>query len=61
MHYPPTPPPLYHLQLFEEEIFGPVVAMSVFDDEEEVVVRANNTRAGKGWLLRPLASKPPAS
>lgn len=34
-------------QLFEEEIFGPIVAVSTFDEEKEVVKRANNTRAGE--------------
>ncbi len=29
-----------------EEIFGPVVAMSVFDDEEEVIAAANNSEFG---------------
>jgi succinate-semialdehyde dehydrogenase/glutarate-semialdehyde dehydrogenase len=32
--------------VMQEETFGPVAAISVFDTEEEVVERANNTRYG---------------
>lgn len=34
------------MRIVREEIFGPVLAMLVFDDEDEVIVRANNTRFG---------------
>ncbi len=34
------------LSLVQEEIFGPVVAVSAFDDWQELVVRANQTRYG---------------
>jgi len=34
------------MQIVREEIFGPVLAMLVFDDEAEVVRRANATRFG---------------
>jgi len=33
-------------KVFTEEIFGPVVAISPFDTEEEVVARANSVRVG---------------
>jgi len=33
-------------RLTEEEIFGPVAAISVFDDEDEAVAAANNTEFG---------------
>jgi acyl-CoA reductase-like NAD-dependent aldehyde dehydrogenase len=32
--------------LMQEEIFGPVVCVTSFRDEEEVIERANNTRYG---------------
>jgi len=35
-----------HLSLVQEEIFGPVVAVSAFDDWEELVERVNQTRYG---------------
>jgi aldehyde dehydrogenase (NAD+) len=31
-----------------EEIFGPVVAINTFENEEEVLQRANNTNYGLG-------------
>lgn len=31
---------------YEEEIFGPVVCVTTFHDEDEVIDRANNTRYG---------------
>ena len=34
------------MQLFREEIFGPVVAIMPFDDEEEVVASANDSEFG---------------
>ena len=34
------------MEIFEEEIFGPVSAVSTFRSEDEVVARANNTRYG---------------
>ncbi len=34
------------LQLFQEEIFGPVASVSSFTDEKEVVTRANSTPYG---------------
>jgi betaine-aldehyde dehydrogenase len=34
------------MRIVREEIFGPVLAMLVFDDEDEVIARANNTRFG---------------
>jgi len=33
-------------QVFQNEIFGPVAAVSSFEDEEEVIARANATRVG---------------
>jgi len=35
-----------HMRIVREEIFGPVLALLVFDDEAEVIRRANNTRYG---------------
>jgi len=35
-----------HMRIVREEIFGPVLSMLVFDHEDEVVSRANNTRYG---------------
>jgi aminomuconate-semialdehyde/2-hydroxymuconate-6-semialdehyde dehydrogenase len=32
--------------MMQEETFGPVAHISLFDDEDEVIVRANNTRYG---------------
>ena len=32
--------------LFQEEIFGPVTAITKFSTEDEVVARANNTKYG---------------
>ena len=45
------------MRIVREEIFGPVLAMLVFDDEAEVVARANNTRFGlaAGVFTRDLA------
>ena len=34
------------MRIVREEIFGPVLSMLVFDDEDEVIARANNTRFG---------------
>ncbi len=34
------------LQMVQEEIFGPVVAVTAFDDWDELVTRANNTQYG---------------
>jgi betaine-aldehyde dehydrogenase len=34
------------MRIVQEEIFGPVLALLVFDDEAEVLQRANNTRFG---------------
>ena len=46
--YPPTvlgdvPP---NARVFQEEIFGPVAPITTFDDEEEVLARANDTEFG---------------
>jgi betaine-aldehyde dehydrogenase len=45
------------MRIVREEIFGPVLAMLVFDDEAEVVTRANATRFGlaAGVFTRDLA------
>ena len=43
---PPAPCCTVAAQLFENEIFGPVAAVSIFDEEDEVIARANNTMAG---------------
>ena len=32
------------MQIVREEIFGPVMAVLSFDNEEEVICRANNTQ-----------------
>ena len=32
--------------LFQEEIFGPVTAITKFSTEDEVIARANNTKYG---------------
>jgi aldehyde dehydrogenase (NAD+) len=34
------------MRLYREEIFGPVVAILPFDDEEQVIAEANNTEYG---------------
>ena len=34
------------MRIVREEIFGPVLSMLVFDDEEEAIRRANDTRFG---------------
>ena len=34
------------MKIVREEVFGPVMSVLVFDDEEEVIQRANNTRYG---------------
>ena len=34
------------MRIVQEEIFGPVLAMLVFDDEDEAIRRANNSRFG---------------
>ncbi|WP_425466794.1 betaine-aldehyde dehydrogenase [Parashewanella tropica] len=34
------------MRIVKEEIFGPVMALLVFDDEEEVIGRANDTKLG---------------
>lgn len=34
------------MRIVREEIFGPVLSMLTFDDEAEVIARANNTRFG---------------
>lgn len=36
------------MQIVREEIFGPVMAVLSFDNEEEVICRANNTQYGLG-------------
>ena len=33
-----------HHKCMQEEIFGPVTCLAIFDTEEEVVERINNTR-----------------
>jgi betaine-aldehyde dehydrogenase len=45
------------MRIVREEIFGPVLAMLVFDDEAEVITRANATRFGlaAGVFTRDLA------
>lgn len=45
------------MRIVREEIFGPVLSMLVFDDEEEVITRANATRFGlaAGVFTRDLA------
>jgi len=35
-------------KIMREEIFGPVVAINTFKDEDEVLVRANHTNYGLG-------------
>ncbi len=35
----------------QEEIFGPVVCVSPFQEEEEVINRVNNTRWSTGWII----------
>lgn len=35
-----------NMTIVKEEIFGPVIALLVFDDEHEVIKRANNTELG---------------
>ena len=35
-----------HMRIVQEEIFGPVMSVLVFDEEDEVVRRANDTRFG---------------
>ena len=37
--------------LMQEEIFGPVVCVTTFRDEEEVIERANNSRYGLASTL----------
>lgn len=40
------------MEIANTEIFGPVVAIQKFDDEDEVLKRANDTRFGlAGWLV----------
>lgn len=34
------------MRIVQEEIFGPVMSILVFDDEEEVIRRANDTEYG---------------
>ena len=34
------------MTIVKEEIFGPVMSVLVFDDEQEVIERANNTHLG---------------
>ena len=34
------------MRVFQEEIFGPVMSVLTFADEDEVIARANNTRLG---------------
>lgn len=36
----------HEAEIVNEEIFGPVVNVSVFEDEEEIIAQANNTRYG---------------
>jgi aldehyde dehydrogenase (NAD+) len=36
------------MRIYQEEVFGPFVVISVFDDEEQAVTRANNTSYGLG-------------
>jgi betaine-aldehyde dehydrogenase len=45
------------MRIVREEIFGPVLSMLVFDDEEEAIVRANASRFGlaAGVFTRDLA------
>jgi betaine-aldehyde dehydrogenase len=35
-----------HMTISREEIFGPIMSVLVFDSEEEVIGRANNTQLG---------------
>jgi aldehyde dehydrogenase (NAD+) len=37
-----------HMKIYREEIFGPFVAISEFDTEEEAIARANDTTYGLG-------------
>ncbi|KAM0420362.1 hypothetical protein ACHAPT_011904 [Fusarium lateritium] len=37
-----------HMELFQEEVFGPVAAITTFDDENEAIRLANNSRYGLG-------------
>lgn len=52
-YYPPTLLNVTdrHLDLFEEEIFGPVLAVSEFEKEEEAVMLANDTEYGLAAAL----------
>ena len=49
------------MRIFQEEIFGPVVAVTPFDTEEEAIGLANGTRYGLAaylWTSRPEAGAP---
>ncbi|NKF22001.1 acetaldehyde dehydrogenase ExaC [Solimonas marina] len=37
-----------HMRIFQEEIFGPVLAVTTFKDEEQAIAIANQTRYGLG-------------
>ncbi|KFC50313.1 hypothetical protein DK37_10575 [Halomonas sp. SUBG004] len=42
------------MRVFQEEIFGPVVAVTTFKDEEEALAIANDTEFGLGgWRVEP--------
>lgn len=40
-----------HMRVFKEEIFGPVVSLIEFDDEDEAISQANDTDAGLASYL----------
>ena len=43
------------MRLVREEIFGPVMSIPAFDDEEEAITRANATGYGGGRRFHPVA------
>jgi len=39
------------MEIYREETFGPIAAVSIFDDDDEVIARANDTRYGLASYL----------